>query len=122
MLEWRDLQWEYHRPRWTPPSAFARGRAVRCRGLTSRIVLPANESDTAILFQSLNAACQDPATSSDTAVLDVLCEIEGPFAFIFWEARKRRLWFGRDRLGRRSLVTSPLATYRHTCPLCDARN
>ena len=30
--------------------------------------------------------------------------LEGEFAFVFWEARARRLWFGRDRLGRRSLL------------------
>jgi hypothetical protein len=27
--------------------------------------------------------------------------VEGPFAFAFWEAKADRLWFGRDRLGRR---------------------
>eukprot|EP00756_Hemistasia_phaeocysticola_P007124 Hpha_TRINITY_DN1412_c0_g1::TRINITY_DN1412_c0_g1_i1::g.9641::m.9641 len=38
----------------------------------------------------------------DAAVAAALCSVEGPFAFAF--ARGGRLWFGRDPLGRRSLV------------------
>ena len=29
---------------------------------------------------------------------------QGEFAFVYWEAKGRRLWLGRDRLGRRSLL------------------
>ena len=39
-------------------------------------------------------------------VLDVLRSIEGPFAFLFYDSINRRVYFGRDRLGRRSLLWS----------------
>ncbi|KAL2255574.1 hypothetical protein VTK26DRAFT_3100 [Humicola hyalothermophila] len=38
------------------------------------------------------------------AVLDVLRAVEGPFAFVFYDAVAGAVVFGRDRLGRRSLV------------------
>lgn len=37
-------------------------------------------------------------------VLNVLRSIEGPFAFIFFDKPSGRLYYGRDRLGRRSLL------------------
>ncbi len=30
--------------------------------------------------------------------------VEGPFAFVYWDCVRHKLWFGRDRLGRRSLL------------------
>ncbi|EAQ87824.1 hypothetical protein CHGG_04443 [Chaetomium globosum CBS 148.51] len=38
------------------------------------------------------------------AVLDVLRGVEGPFAFVYYDAAAGRVFFGRDRLGRRSLL------------------
>jgi asparagine synthetase B (glutamine-hydrolysing) len=38
------------------------------------------------------------------SVLDALRSIEGPFAFIFLDKKAKRLCYGRDRLGRRSLL------------------
>ena len=38
------------------------------------------------------------------ALLGVLRGIEGPFAFVYYDAPTETLLFGRDRLGRRSLV------------------
>lgn len=40
----------------------------------------------------------------DVAVLDTMRSIEGPFAFLYFDKPARRLYFGRDRLGRRSLL------------------
>ncbi|KAF9769482.1 hypothetical protein IL306_013089 [Fusarium sp. DS 682] len=37
-------------------------------------------------------------------VLDILRAIEGPFAFIYLDKPAKRLYYGRDRLGRRSLL------------------
>ncbi|RTE73339.1 hypothetical protein BHE90_012223 [Fusarium euwallaceae] len=37
-------------------------------------------------------------------ILDVLRAIEGPFAFIYLDKPAKRLYYGRDRLGRRSLL------------------
>ncbi|RKP13304.1 asparagine synthase-domain-containing protein, partial [Piptocephalis cylindrospora] len=36
---------------------------------------------------------------------EVLCRMEGPFAFVYYEVGEGRVWFGRDGLGRRSLVS-----------------
>ncbi|KAI9171495.1 asparagine synthase-like protein [Paramyrothecium foliicola] len=38
------------------------------------------------------------------AILDALRAIEGPFAFIYLDKPARRMYYGRDRLGRRSLL------------------
>lgn len=46
-------------------------------------------------------------SSSGDAVLDALRSIEGPFAFIYFDKPAGRLYYGRDRLGRRSLLVKP---------------
>ncbi|KAK1476679.1 asparagine synthase [Colletotrichum cuscutae] len=42
--------------------------------------------------------------TEEDAVLNVLRRIEGPFAFVYFDATSSRLFYGRDRLGRRSLL------------------
>ncbi|ODA83957.1 hypothetical protein RJ55_02474 [Drechmeria coniospora] len=44
------------------------------------------------------------AARGEGEVLEVLRAIEGPFAFIFLDKPAGRLYYGRDRLGRRSLL------------------
>ncbi|KOS16674.1 Asparagine synthetase domain-containing protein [Escovopsis weberi] len=44
------------------------------------------------------------AGGSRGGVLDALRSVEGPFAFIFYDAPAGRVYYGRDRLGRRSLL------------------
>jgi len=41
---------------------------------------------------------------SGKKVWEVMGQIEGPWAMVFYDASKRRLWYGRDCLGRRSLM------------------
>jgi asparagine synthetase B (glutamine-hydrolysing) len=48
------------------------------------------------------ASCS--GTGAGEAVLQALRSIEGPFAFVFFDAHSKTLYFGRDRLGRRSLL------------------
>lgn len=58
------------------------------------------ESDTEYLSSTL---------SSHQNVIDFLAvfeRIHGPWAFIYWQVEKGLLWFGRDILGRRSLLYS----------------
>lgn len=55
-------------------------------------------NDGAAVLGALDAAVGQEAT------LDVLRAIEGPFAFIYYDQRDGRVYFGRDRLGRRSLL------------------
>ncbi|KAJ6665219.1 hypothetical protein lerEdw1_004268 [Lerista edwardsae] len=64
----------------------------------SGIPMEAEENDTQIIFQQL-CSC-----SSESAILSVLSSIQGPWSFIFYQASKHHLWFGRDYFGRRSLL------------------
>ncbi|KAG1655102.1 Asparagine synthetase domain-containing protein 1 [Nymphon striatum] len=56
------------------------------------------KSDTFILAEKLSS-CQ-----KDSEVCKVMSQIKGPWAFIYWQEKSKSLWFGRDRLGRRSLL------------------
>lgn len=59
--------------------------------------LNAEQSDTEQLLEALNSADQVDK------LLGVIASIQGPWAFTFWDNRAKRLWVGRDILGRRSL-------------------
>ncbi|KAK4509321.1 uncharacterized protein ATC70_007672 [Mucor velutinosus] len=56
------------------------------------------ENDTQVLMNTLEKA------STETEILSVLQSIEGPFAFVYYRASTRKVYFGRDCLGRRSLL------------------
>jgi asparagine synthetase B (glutamine-hydrolysing) len=62
-------------------------------------------SDSQHVFALLLRACHSTLVSSKQNVLDALTSIAGPFAFVFYHAASRRLFFGRDQLGRRSLLS-----------------
>ena len=59
------------------------------------------ESDTVRL---LSALLQAAGGGDDDAVPQVLGALRGPWAFAFWHAASRTLWYGRDSFGRRSLL------------------
>lgn len=42
--------------------------------------------------------------SSEIEILSALQSIEGPFAFVYYRASLKKIYFGRDCLGRRSLL------------------
>lgn len=56
------------------------------------------DNDTAGLLAALGA------DSSERHVLAVLARLRGPWAMVFYQPNRQRLWFGRDHFGRRSLV------------------
>lgn len=60
--------------------------------------LPISGNDGAAVLEALDAA------AGHDGILDVLRAVEGPFAFIYYDPRGGRIYFGRDRLGRRSLL------------------
>ncbi|PHH65497.1 hypothetical protein CDD81_2277 [Ophiocordyceps australis] len=62
-----------------------------------------NGNDGQVLLTELGAARRYSTGQADT-VVDVLRTIEGPFAFVYFDKPNRRLYYGRDRLGRRSLL------------------
>ncbi|KAK1755858.1 asparagine synthetase [Echria macrotheca] len=64
---------------------------------------------------SASAAGQD-------AILDVFRRIEGPFAFVYYDEPSGTVFFGRDRLGRRSLMISEDASGDLTlCSVAESR-
>ena len=57
--------------------------------------------------QSCSYCTQDGSSSPDQGLLNVIQAIGsiiGPYAFVFYDAQNRRVFYGRDALGRRSLV------------------
>lgn len=59
----------------------------------------ADEADT-VTFRKVLADCaHDPA-----ALTARLSRLVGPWAFVYWHRATRTLWFGRDPVGRRSLL------------------
>ena len=64
-------------------------------------------SDTAWL------AARIDAIESIEQILSLLLGLRGEFAFVIYDRIKEQLIFGRDRLGRRSLLLS--ATLEHFC-------
>lgn len=47
------------------------------------------------------------AAGNVEAILDVLLSIQGPFAFVYFDKPASKVYYGRDRLGRRSLLALP---------------
>lgn len=69
------------------------------------VEVPKGCSDTTIVSQLLQQSCEGKdADSMGSCVIDALSRIEGPFAFIFYHALTDTIYFGRDSIGRRSLV------------------
>ena len=65
-----------------------------------------NENDAACIFRLLlrPSTIDDVEVDSAVHVRQVLSRVVGPFAFLFFDAPGRRVFYGRDPLGRRSLV------------------
>ncbi|WQF77384.1 Putative asparagine synthase, rossmann-like alpha/beta/alpha sandwich, nucleophile aminohydrolase [Colletotrichum destructivum] len=63
---------------------------------------PVQGNDGEAIFSLLTAASS--RDDAEDAVSDVLRSIQGPFAFVYFDAPASRLYYGRDRLGRRSLL------------------
>lgn len=61
-------------------------------------------NDGEVLASLLREAVQSAPAERQGAVLRVLRLITGPFAFAFFDKASRKVYFGRDRLGRRSLL------------------
>ena len=62
------------------------------------------ESDSQALFAALRLAGASGAATDAGSVPGVLSRLRGPWTVIFWQERQRTLWFGRDFMGRRTLL------------------
>ncbi|NXF00833.1 ASND1 protein, partial [Smithornis capensis] len=56
------------------------------------------ENDTQVMFHHL-ALCR-----SEVDILSLFSSLRGPWCFIYYQASRHSLWFGRDYFGRRSLL------------------
>ena len=74
---------------------------------------PVAGNDTLAVFHSIIKASQSPAESTSQskadklsliALVNALSAISGPFSFLYYDAANRRVVYGRDMLGRRSLL------------------
>ncbi|KAI1431115.1 asparagine synthase-domain-containing protein [Xylaria sp. CBS 124048] len=65
---------------------------------------PVSGNDGEAIFSVLQSSASSPSPCREGHVTDVLRSIEGPFAFVYYDATADRVYFGRDRLGRRSLL------------------
>uniref|UniRef100_A0A8C3K9F3 Asparagine synthetase domain-containing protein 1 n=1 Tax=Calidris pygmaea TaxID=425635 RepID=A0A8C3K9F3_9CHAR len=56
------------------------------------------ENDTEVMFHHLTSC------SSEADILSLFSSLQGPWSFIYYQASRHSLWFGRDYFGRRSLL------------------
>lgn len=73
--------------------------------------IPPGQNDGSLLLEALSTAstAADDTNSEgeeeeESPVIEVLSRIRGPWAVVFWQASTSTLWFGRDVMGRRSLL------------------
>ena len=79
-------------------------------------------NDTSAVFRHLLKACSgekyltstETAQSHAAAIRDSLQSIRGPYAFLFYDCAASCVFYGRDVLGRRSLLTHKI----NDCTLC----
>lgn len=64
-------------------------------------------NDGEAILAELCAASRRSTGKDGTPVLDVFRAIEGPFSFVFFDRLSNQVYYGRDRLGRRSLLVQP---------------
>lgn len=77
-------------------------------------------NDALFVFHTLlsAAASENPSTT----ITQALADIAGPFAFVFYDGLTSTVYYGRDRLGRRSLVLrQDLGRTLTICSLSDSR-
>ncbi|KAI1741351.1 asparagine synthase-domain-containing protein [Xylaria scruposa] len=68
---------------------------------------PVCGNDGEAVFSMLQSSGSSPSQTREAHVVDVLRSIEGPFAFVYYDSAGGRVYYGRDRLGRRSLLIKP---------------
>ncbi|ESO11561.1 hypothetical protein HELRODRAFT_189999 [Helobdella robusta] len=61
------------------------------------------ENDGNILMKKLTDC------KSECETLNLFASIKGPYAFVYWQAKNKKLWIARDILGRRSLLINTTA-------------
>lgn len=68
-----------------------------------------NGNDSQLVFARLLEACAGQSTASTCNVVELVSAVRGPYAFVFYDAPNKRVYYGRDCLGRRSLLRKDAA-------------
>lgn len=79
-------------------------------------------NDGEAIASLLHAACHCAPPAREGAIMKVLRSIDGPFAFVFFDRPSQRLYFGRDRLGRRSLLLRQAGECLVLSSIADSRD
>ncbi|KAI4687975.1 uncharacterized protein J4E84_004903 [Alternaria hordeiaustralica] len=61
-------------------------------------------NDSKLVFAKLLDACTGTREASMRRVIELLSVVRGPYALVFYDASHKRIYYGRDCLGRRSLL------------------
>ncbi|KAH6883035.1 asparagine synthase-domain-containing protein [Alternaria rosae] len=61
-------------------------------------------NDSKLVFTKLLDACTGTREASMRGVIELLSVVRGPYALVFYDASHKRIYYGRDCLGRRSLL------------------
>lgn len=71
---------------------------------------PFSGNDAQVIFDLLVTALTQPATSfpdsRQATISNILFSVVGPFSFVLYDKFTNRVYYGRDRFGRRSLLQS----------------
>lgn len=73
-----------------------------------------NENDGLMMLQQLTRC-----NSVSSEIFTIFETIKGPYAFIYFDKQSKTLYFGRDRLGRRSLLTG--SSQNQLLTLCSVK-
>ncbi|KAF9416127.1 hypothetical protein BGZ94_010303 [Podila epigama] len=68
------------------------------------IAVDHHENDGQVLMAKLESISEVAPEEHSSMFLDLMSKIEGPYAFVYFHARTKKIYFGRDCLGRRSLL------------------
>jgi len=68
-------------------------------------------NDSKVVFDGLlsSSSSSQSAEESIRAVIALLASVRGPYAFVFFDATRKLVYYGRDCLGRRSLLRKTTA-------------
>lgn len=79
------------------------------------------DNDTRYIFAKLISASLSLNPNAVDTIVTILKAIAGPFAFVFYDATHFTLYYGRDRLGRRSfLISEPSREQLILSSVCDS--
>ena len=67
-----------------------------------------NENDGLKLYECLSK-CQN-----EDDIFEIISSIKGPYAFLYFDFNRKIIYFGRDRIGRRSLLINEIITENST--------